>query len=467
MLELGYFEGYSVAVLGLGQSGLTAALSLHASGAEVWAWDDNEERRESARDRGVPIVDLSTVDFRETTTLVLSPGIPHTHPKPHPIVQRAKDAGCELISDIELMARAQRNAMYIGVTGTNGKSTTTALIGHIFELGGRTESVGGNIGVPAMELEPMGEGEFYVLEMSSYQLELPHSITFDVAVLLNISADHLDRHGGMAGCTTAKKIIFNRQTRPRTAVVGVDDPISEGIFKELSGANDQRIVPISARTRIHGGVYVQDGVLIDDTEGKEIPAMDLKDVVTLPGEHNWQNAAAAYAASTAAGMDPAVVTACIRSFPGLAHRLELVERVDGILFINDSKGTNAEATARALACYDTIFWIAGGLPKEGGIASLSPYFSRIKQAFLVGQAEDQFAATLDGHVSYSRCGTLDNAVSQAFDAATQADPGGMKGAVVLLSPACASWDQFKSFEARGDYFKSLVESLPGDHDDEL
>ncbi len=462
MIDLSFFGSLPVAVLGLGKSGLSAARALRDSGAEVWAWDDNEDRRAVAREADIPLVDLTTCNWRELTSLILSPGIPHTHPEPHPVARLAKEHNCEIIGDIELLARAQPDASYLGITGTNGKSTTTALIGHILELSGRQVAVGGNLGIPALELEPLSSGGIYVLEMSSYQIEITVSITFDVGVLLNISADHIERHGGLDGYIAAKRMIFHRQTKPRSAVVGIDDEISRKIFEQLKAADEQVVFPISGVTRAPGGVYVRDGVLHDDTEGQAVPAIDLREVPSLPGVHNWQNAAAAYAACKAIGVEAPVIAACLRSFPGLPHRQELIEIIDGIAWINDSKATNADAAAKALACYDNIYWIAGGQAKEGGLAGLEPHFGRIAHAFLIGEAAEAFAETLGGKVPATHSGELAAAVSHAQELARGE---GREGAVVLLSPACASFDQFANFEARGEAFRGLVEALTGARSD--
>jgi UDP-N-acetylmuramoylalanine--D-glutamate ligase len=460
VIDLSFFGGLPVAVLGLGKSGLSAARALMESGAEVWAWDDDPERRAAAD--GVPLVDLTGCDWRELTSLVISPGIPHSHPAPHPVAALAREHRCEIIGDIELLARAQRDASYLGVTGTNGKSTTTALIGHILETSGREVQVGGNLGTPALDLEPLDSGGIYVLEMSSYQLELTLSVTFDVAVLLNVTPDHLERHGGLEGYVAAKRLIFHRQTRPRTAVIGVDDETCQGICRQLTEVGEQIVIPVSGSGPARGGVHVDGGVLTDDTEGRETPVLDLREVPSLPGRHNWQNTAAAYAACKTLGVQPPVIAACLRSFPGLPHRQELVAVIDGISYVNDSKATNADAAAKALACYDAVYWIAGGRPKETGLAGLEPLFPRIAQAFLIGEAEDAFAAALDGRVDFARCGDLDRATGLAQAAAkVEKRPG----AVVLLSPAAASFDQFSDFEERGERFRALVEALPGRHAD--
>ena len=462
MIDVFFFNTLPVAVFGLGRAGLSAARALVESEAEVWAWDDNEDARANAEELGIPLVDLYRCDWKELTTLVLSPGIPHTHPKPHPVVELARKADVEVICDVELLGRVERMASTIGITGTNGKSTTTAMIGHIMQISGREAEIGGNLGTPVLDLEPMGEGGTYVLEMSSYQLELTLSVTFDVAVLLNISADHLERHGGMDGYIAAKKLIFHRQTTPRTAIIGVDDAFSEAIYEELKAVGDQVIIPISGSKKIHGGVYTDNGLLIDDTEGQETPVCDLKEIPSLPGIHNWQNAAAAYAACKSAGVQPHVIMACLQSYPGLVHRQEALEIVDGIAYINDSKATNADAAARAMACYGNIYWIAGGRPKDGGITSLSPYFDRVRHAFLIGEAALEFSQTLDGHAPFTLSGNLATAVEQAR---ARIDKDKTPNAVILLSPAAASFDQYPGFEDRGDEFRKIVENLPGDHID--
>ncbi len=462
MIDVFPFASFPVAVFGLGRSGLIAARALHKSGAEVWAWDDNENARARAEEAGVPLVDLYKCDWKETTTLVLSPGIALHHPAPHPIVEMARAAECEVIGDIELLARTQRDAAYIGITGTNGKSTTTALLGHIMQVSGREAEVGGNLGMPALDLLPLGNEGTYVLEMSSYQLELTVSITYDVAVLLNLSADHLERHGGMDGYIAAKKSIFHRQTSPRTAVIGIDDEYSARIYEELKAAGEQRVIPISGHSAIDGGVYALDGTLIDDMDGQRTPVMDLRGVPTLPGVHNWQNTAAAYAAARAAGVEPHAVMACINSYPGLVHRQELVESVDGVLFVNDSKATNADAAACALASYETIYWIAGGREKDGGYAALEPHLDVVRHAYLVGEGAQSIASMLGDRVPSTISKTIEAATHAAHE---QAKADGISGSVVLLSPACASFDQFDSFETRGNAFKHYVEALPGEHTD--
>ncbi|MBT6093394.1 MAG: UDP-N-acetylmuramoyl-L-alanine--D-glutamate ligase [Rhodospirillaceae bacterium] len=463
MIEVFPFTNSPVAVFGLGQSGLATARALVQSNADVWAWDDNEDARAQAADEGIPLVDLYNCDWRELTTLVLSPGVPLRHPKPHPVVTLAHAANCEVIGDIELLGRSQRECTYIGITGTNGKSTTTALLGHIMQTAGREAQVGGNLGVPALTLEPLGglgpKGS-YVLEMSSYQLELTTSITFDVAILLNLSADHLERHGGMDGYIAAKKTIFHRQTSPRTAVIGLDDPYCRAIADELKASGEQEIIAVSGEREVPGGVYALDGILFDDTENSATPVCNLRENPSLTGSHNGQNAAAAYAAAKTAGVAPHVIVSGIQSYPGLEHRQEPVALVDGVAFVNDSKATNADAAARALASYEAIHWIAGGLAKDGGLGIAMQHLDHVRHAYLIGEAALPFSHAIDGKVPFTLSGTLDTAVGEAFKGA-KGDVASRP--VVLLSPACASFDQFSNFEARGDVFKDLVEALPGTH----
>jgi UDP-N-acetylmuramoylalanine--D-glutamate ligase len=443
------FHDRPVAVLGLARSGLVAAEALKASGAQVLAWDDGAEARAAASAKGLDIVDLNAADPQDWAALVMSPGIPLTHPAPHPVASRALDAGIKVIGDIELLWWAGTGADFIGITGTNGKSTTTALIGHILTASGRPVAIGGNLGIPVLSLPRLGPGGDYVIEMSSYQLDLVDETRFAVAILLNVTPDHLDRHGDMAGYVAAKRRIFRHQTSLDTAIIGIDDDYC----RALADVMIARTIRISTERMVAGGIYVLDGTLIDDTAGRAEKVMALGPVATLPGRHNWQNAAAAYAAARAVGLAPAEIVAAIASFPGLPHRQELVGRLGKIRFINDSKATNADAAAKALGCYEPIHWIAGGVPKAGGIAGLEAFFPRIRHAYLIGEAAEQFAETLAGAVPSSRSGDLDKAVRAAADAA-RIDPADEP--VVLLSPACASFDQYRNFEVRGDAFRRLV-----------
>ena len=455
MIVVDSFRGRPVGVLGLAKSGRAAIDALAAGGAKVLAWDDNAKVRESLATE-LPLQDLTAADWRNIPALVLSPGIPHSFPEPHPAVFRAREAGAEIVGDLELLGRAQPDARYVGITGTNGKSTTTALIGHILASAGRPVEVGGNLGTPALSFAPLGRDGTYVIEASSFQLELIAALAFDVAILLNITPDHLDRHGSMEGYIAAKRQIFARQTDKSTAIIGVDDAICRDLCEELRRGGPARVVPISVLQPVSDGVYVDQGWLVDAMEGTPRRVLELGLAERLPGAHNWQNVCAAYAAARACGIDSAVATAAICSFPGLAHRQELVGTIDGIRYINDSKATNADATEKALLCYPAIYWIAGGLPKAGGITPLAPHFGRLRHTFLIGRATEEFAATLEGTVPFTRCADLATAVTAASERARR---DGVSGAVVLLSPACASYDQFKNFEERGDMFRRLVTAL--------
>ncbi len=444
------------AVLGLGKSGLAAALALKVSGARLWAWDDADEKRAAAAAAGINPIDLAHCDWRKPEFLVLSPGIPHRHPAPHPVAALAIANGKPINGDIELLLRAVPEAGYLGVTGTNGKSTTTALAGHVLQRAGRAAAVGGNIGVPALALPRLGPDGLYVLELSSYQLELVPSLACRVAVLLNLTPDHIDRHGDMAGYIAAKQRIFERQGAGDTAVIGIDDEPSRSLRDRLVAAGRQRVVAISCRERVAGGVHAVGGKLVDETGGVPVEVMDLAAVATLPGEHNWQNAAACYAACRAVGLAPDAIAAGLATYPGLAHRQELIATIGAIRYVNDSKATNADATAKALACYDPIYWILGGRPKAGGLAGLEPFYRRIVHAYLIGEAAADFARQLEGRVPTTPCGTLERALEAAHN---QAQAEQRRGGVVLLSPACASFDQFANFEVRGDLFRKLVERL--------
>ncbi len=454
MIEVHEYRDKSVAVLGLGSSGMAAARALAAGGAKVLSWDDDVAKREASGTHSLTFADLYKTDFSDVAALVLSPGIPLTHPQPHRVVQRARAAGCPVIGDMELFAGAVVGPSVVGVTGTNGKSTTTALVGHLLETSGRSVAVGGNLGKPALDLPELDDEGIYVLELSSFQIDLAPSLVCDIAVLLNLSPDHLDRHGDMAGYIAVKKRLLLQQAPRGIAVIATDDPDCETVFKELKSEHRQRIVEVGIGHVIEGGVYVIEGVLHDATDDR-VPSFDLSNAESLMGVHNWQNAAAAIAVVRMLGLPADRAMQGLVSFPGLPHRLEQVATIEGVRFVNDSKATNAAAAARALATFDNIHWIAGGIAKAGGIESLSPYFPRIARAYLIGEASTGFAATLGDRVAHTSCVDLTSAIAAAFDDA-QARPG---GSVVLLSPACASFDQWPNFEARGDDFRGQVRAL--------
>jgi len=397
---------------------------------------------------------------------VLSPGVPLTHPKPHGVVDHARRAKVQIIGDVELFAREIRpdpdkagKAPVIAITGTNGKSTTTALVGHILSACGFDAQVGGNFGNSVLELAASTAKTIYVLEMSSFQIDLAPGLRPDVALLSNLSPDHIDRHGSMENYAAIKARLMKQTAKDGQVLVGVDDAHASAIFTALSSNGGAQAHPVSVGKVLGRGVFVVDGALYDAMGARAVKIMDMADAPHLPGTHNWQNAALAYGAVKPFIADTKAVAAAIASFPGLAHRMETVGAIGKVMFINDSKATNADATARALAVYPDIFWIAGGKPKEGGIESLSPFFPRIRKAYLIGEAAPQFAKTLDGKAPYEVSVTLDAAVIAAAMAAAASN---VPAPVVLLSPACASYDQFKDFEQRGDAFRSLVALLPRD-----
>ena len=453
MIDLSRHAGSSMAVFGLGKSGISTSLALAAGGAEVSAWDDDPARRRHAAELGVTLNDLYRVEWEGIRGLVLSPGVPLTHPAPHPLVARALTAKIEVLGDMELFARSRPPGRIVGVTGTNGKSTTSALTAHLLKSLGLKVQLGGNIGTPVLDLEPLDDDGIYVLELSSFQLDLIRTLVSDVAVLLNVSPDHIERHGDFSNYISSKTRIFSRRASTQTSVIGIDDDVCRQIHKELAGRRGRSIVPVSIERRIAGGIYVRDGMLIDETAKKSVEVADLMTIRSLLGTHNWQNAAAAYAAIHALGYPAKEAAKAFKSFPGLAHRQEVVAKVNKATFVNDSKATNAAAAARGLACYDNIYWIAGGRAKEGGIATLSPYFPKMAHVFLIGESAGAFAQTLEGRVPYTVCGDMETAVKAAGETALNER---RNSPIVLLSPACASFDQFNNFEDRGNRFRDCV-----------
>jgi UDP-N-acetylmuramoylalanine--D-glutamate ligase len=460
MIPVTKFAGRTVAVLGLAKSGSASARALRAGGAKVVAWDDAPQRRADAEADGTTVADFYSMEWRGVAALVPSPGVPLHAPLPHEAVLLARAAGCEVIGDMELFARENRDkslgARVAAVTGTNGKSTTTALLAHVLRACGREAIEGGNLGTPVLELPKLGKAGTYVLELSSYQIDLTRTFAADVAVLLNLKPDHIDRHGTMAAYVAAKERLFQQQRGDQVAVIGVDDPESAAMFERLRGPRGKKVIPVSTNNGLGRGVFVQRfGVLWDARHGPKRFVTELSRAKLL-GRHNWQNMAIAYTAAVELGCDAEAVAAALLTFPGLAHRIEHVGTVHGVRFINDSKATNADAAARALSCFSNVYWIAGGRPKEGGVESLRPLFARIRNAFLIGEAADAFAHTIGHDVPVTRSGTLARAVADAFAAASRDD---IDEPVVLLSPACASFDQFKNFEERGDVFRQLVADL--------
>jgi UDP-N-acetylmuramoylalanine--D-glutamate ligase len=460
MIPVTTFKGRTVAVFGLGLSGRASAHALAAGGAHVAAWDDGEEGRERARAEGIALLDLKAAAWSELAALVLAPGVPLTHPEPHWTVKKAEAAGVEVIGDTELFFREREalrsKAKVVGITGTNGKSTTTALTAHLLREAGLRVAIGGNIGAAVLGLAPFADDMVYVVELSSYQIDLTPSIAPNAAALLNLSPDHLDRHGTMDRYARVKAAIFANQGPADTAVIGIDDKLSRKIADRLRGMG--HIQRISIRQDVKNGVRVDDGTLREMAGGKALNTVSLAGIGSLRGEHNWQNAAAAWAIARSLGVEPGIIERGLASFPGLAHRMEIIGSVGNVLIVNDSKATNADAAAKALAAYDDIFWIAGGRAKAGGLAGLESYFAKIAKAYLIGEAASDFAKQLGSKVEHVTSDTLEAAVTAAV---ADAAASGRAAPVVLLSPACASFDQFRNFEVRGDAFRAIAAGLDG------
>jgi len=461
MIAARSFAHQDVGVFGLARSGLASVRALKAGGARVYAWDDKESARVIAEAEGAVVLPWRDWPWAKLKALILSPGVPLTHPKPHDIVVRAQ--GTPIIGDVELFAReiilnprppgggAGGRAPVIAITGTNGKSTTTALVGHLLSSCGFDAQVGGNIGKPVLELGSPGPKTIYVLEVSSYQIDLSPGLGPEIGVLTNITPDHIDRHGSLEAYAAVKARMIQQSA---SCVIGIDDAQTASVFTKLS-ASGKSALAVSVGKVLGRGVFVLDGVLYDSQGGRANRIADLKEAAHLPGTHNWQNAALAYAATRTYAKDARAVASALMDFPGLAHRIEDVGRIGRVRFVNDSKATNADAAERALVCFPDIYWIAGGRAKAGGIESLVKHFPRIRKAYLIGEAAKDFAKTL-GDVPFEISGTLENAVAAA---SVDAQRSAAAAPVVLLSPACASFDQFRDFEQRGDAFRAAVAKL--------
>ncbi len=460
MTPITSFAGQHVALFGLGSSGLDAARALLAGGATVAAWDDNERSRDRAADDGIAIIDLHDADWSAFAALVLAPGVPLTHPKPHWSVALARAAGVAIIGDVELFCRERAaiapNARFVAITGTNGKSTTTALTAHLFREFGYEVAMGGNIGTPVLQLPPPSETRVHVIECSSFQIDLAPSIQPTAGVLMNLTPDHLDRHGTMANYAAIKARLV---THSNTAIVSVDDPDSAAIAQRIA-IEGRAVEAISvAGNLVVQGITLDGSVLMRHHDMHATPIADLAGITALRGAHNAQNAAAAILAlgDDAENLDQ--LQAALRSFPGLAHRMEQIAAAHGVIYVNDSKATNADAAEKALLAFPRVHWIIGGKAKEGGIEPLRPLFGRVAKAYLIGAAAKLFAQTLGADVPWEQCGTLDVATRRAAaDARAEAQRTGADQ-VVLLSPACASQDQFTDFEQRGERFRDCVRNL--------
>ncbi|WP_374831741.1 UDP-N-acetylmuramoyl-L-alanine--D-glutamate ligase [Paenochrobactrum pullorum] len=459
MIPITALKDKTIALFGLGGSGLATAKAIVAGGAQIIAWDDNPQSVAKAQAEGIATGDLRLADWSQFSALVLSPGVPLTHPKPHWTVQLAEDAGVEIIGDVELFVRERQllapDCPFIAITGTNGKSTTTALIAHILKSAGRDMQLGGNIGTAILTLDAPAADKFYVVECSSYQIDLAPSLNPSAGILLNLTPDHLDRHGTMDNYAAIKARLVAQSD---VAIIGVDDDYCVKIADSLAVKGDH-LIRISKDKPLQNGYFAKESELFYARSGDVKSLGSLQSIGSLRGSHNAQNALAAIAACMSVGLSPSEIETGLQSFPGLAHRMEQVARRGKVLFVNDSKATNAEATAPALSSFaKNIYWIVGGVPKAGGIEALREFFPRIAKAYLIGESAAAFAATLGNDVVYEISDTLEVAVTHA---AQDAGADAAQEPVVLLSPACASFDQFQNFEKRGDAFRNFVFSLAG------
>lgn len=442
-----------IGILGMARSGLAVLRDGLARGQECIVLDDNPDQREAAIAAGGRPGTIS--DVAGLDALVVSPGVPLHHPAPHPVIAAARANAVTITSDIDLFAERLQGRTVVGITGTNGKSTTTALIQHLLVGAGRDAAMGGNIGLPVLDLELGGSNRVFVLELSSYQLDLADEIACRIGVLLNITPDHLDRHGTFEAYVQAKRRLFELQPDDGIAVIGVDDPPSRVIADELEGTG-RRVIRISAALPLGNGVFARGTVLVDALDGSSWEVVDLARVQSLEGRHNLQNAAAAYAVLRALGVAPADVAKNFASFASLPHRMATVARAGLVRFVDDSKATNPEAAIPSLTSFPDIYWIAGGKPKPGGFDALLPHLAAVRGAWLIGEAADAIAATLPAAIPATVARTLERALPGAFAAARASDA---EEPVVLLAPACASFDQFTSYEARGDRFAALAADL--------
>lgn len=455
------FKDKRVALFGLGGSGLVTAKSLIAGGAEVIAWDDNPEQVLKSGQDGIATADLREIDWTVVDSFVLAPGVPLTHPKPHWSVELAQKAGVEIIGDIEIFSRERArlapDSAFIAITGTNGKSTTTALISHIIAENDLNIQMGGNIGTAVLSLDAPQDDSVFVIECSSYQIDLAPSLNPSAGILLNLTPDHLDRHGTMEHYASVKERLVQNSD---DAIIGVDDVYCQDIQQRLLQSKVST-TSISAIVQLDDGLFLDESLIVRASDGLNSVVADLSGIETLRGQHNAQNVAAAIAACHTIGLSFDEIANSLSSFPGLKHRMQPIARLDELLFINDSKATNAEATAPALKSYEDIFWILGGLPKDGGISSLSPYFDRVRKAFLIGEAAPKFAAELGDEVEFEIANTLELAVEHSTKSAKMFAAQSGRKATILFSPACASFDQFRNFEIRGECFVDQVANIEG------
>ena len=463
MMNINNLVNKTVAILGLGKSGMSAARELKKRGVYVVAWDSKPDLQEEAKKFDIKVQNLETINFKDIDVLVISPSITHTFPKPHPVVTLAKEHNVPVISDIEIFINTYNDANYIGITGTNGKSTTTALIYHILKENNIPCAIGGNFGIPVFDLPQLDKNGYYVLEMSSYQLEITPSLDFDISILLNITPDHLEHHGGMQGYINAKKLIFNHKSKKNfTNIVAVDDQHTKNIFNELKKENNGNNISVSFANNPNTNYYVSDRNLIDNTNNKNEIILDLTTLNNLKGKHNWQNILCAFACVKNIISNNNKIINAIKTYTPLEHRIETIGEINGITFINDSKATNAESVIHAISSLKDIYWIIGGRKKEGGISILLPEIPKgnIKKVFTIGECEDEFYDQTKNLVDSYKCNKLENATTKAFELALKdlKENPNLKP-IILLSPATASWDQYSSFEARGHHFKEIFKNL--------
>lgn len=463
MIPVQGYAGQTVAVLGLGRSGLATVAALQAGDANVVVWDDSPEAEAKANDIGADLRDLTKQGaFADIAVLITSPGIPHLYPEPHPAIARALAEGCPVDNDIGLFFRSFATGEWdnfatmpkvIAVTGSNGKSTTSALIHHILEEAGRPAQLAGNIGRGVLDIDEAHDGEVVVLELSSYQTDLARALTPDVAVFTNLSPDHLDRHAGFGGYFAAKRRLF-AEGGPDRAVIGVDEIEGQYIANQMcEGPSDDRVIRVSSGQKldqIGWSVFARKGYLSEYRKGRQVASIDLRKIDGLPGAHNHQNACAAFAACRALGIGPRVIEGAFQSFKGLPHRSQLIAERGGVRFVNDSKATNVDSAAKALAAFKKVRWICGGLEKDGGLDGLLPAPSVVK-AYVIGREAAAFAMKLKG-IDVEVCGDMATAVAKAASDAETGD-------TVLLAPAAASFDQYDSFERRGEDFTDHVKAL--------
>ncbi|MCY4035332.1 MAG: UDP-N-acetylmuramoyl-L-alanine--D-glutamate ligase [Hyphomicrobiales bacterium] len=459
MLAPGSYKNKKVCVFGLGRSGCASALALQEVGASVVGWDDVAERRQHAESIGITLEETLKGDI-----LLPAPGVPLTHPQPHPVITRARDNGMEIVGDIELFQQVlneqNAGAEWIAITGTNGKTTTAALATHMLEQANFEVALGGNIGTPAMSLPPPRRKLVYVLEVSSFQIALTRSLAPNIAIQLNITPDHIDRHGTLQEYAAVKARLFARLGRGRgksVAIIGVDDAPGRALFEKLHSQKNIRIIALALEEAnlppTLGSVRVQNAKLMDNIKPAERGCYDIEGVTSLIGKHNYQNIAAAFAIGRVYGLPGAQILKCFNGFKPPQHRMEQIASISAVTFVNDSKATNANAAARSLECFDKIHWIVGGIPKAEGIKPLRTFFPKVKQAYIIGTAQEEFASL------FKECGVPHNCYGNLRDAVVNAASNANAGDVVLLAPACASFDQFADFEARGDAFRDIVERL--------